>query len=152
MKKCILIITAMIVCVSFICCGFDISSAMMLTNAASVDYPTQFMNIATKDNSKVLTENGITDGSGLSVKALGGDHAAMWRFDRVGSNSIGTFFKITNGESGRLITPNNYDVSTGTNVIMYGSESHQCQHWFVVPVKQDRLGNDLYYKIVNYSK
>ncbi len=151
MKKCILIITAMIVCVSFICCGFDISSAMMLTNAASVDYPTQFMNIATKDNSKVLTENGITDGSGLSVKALGGDHAAMWRFDRVGSNSTGTFFKITNGESGRLITPNNYDVSTGTNVIMYGSESHQCQHWFVVPVEKDRLGNDLYYKIVNYS-
>lgn len=151
MKKCILIITAMIVCVSFIFCGFDISSAMMLTNAASVDYPTQFMNIATKDNSKVLTENGITDGSGLSVKALGGDHAAMWRFDRVGSNSTGTFFKITNGESGRLITPNNYDVSTGTNVIMYGSESHQCQHWFVVPVEKDRLGNDLYYKIVNYS-
>ena len=34
---------------------------------------------------------------------------------------------------------------------MFGSESHQCQHWFVVPVKQDRLGNDLYYKIVNYS-
>ncbi len=154
MKKRILtIFTALMMFITAICSSDYIFkyNPEMSSFAASVDYPVQFMNIATKDNSKILTENGITDASGLSVMALGGDHSAMWRFDRVGSNSIGTFFKITSGESGRLITPNNYNVSVGTDVIMYGSESHQCQHWFVVPVKQDRLGNDLYYKIVNYS-
>ena len=151
MKKFISVITAMIMCISFICCGFDISSVTMITNAASVDYPAQFINIATKDNSKVLAENGISDGSTLTVKKLDGTHSATWRFDRVGANSVGTFFKITNGESGRLITPDNYNVSEGSSIIMFGSESHQCQHWFVVPVKQDRLKNDLYYKIVNYS-
>lgn len=151
MKKFILVITAMIMCISFICCGFDISSVTMITNAASVDYPAQFINIATKDNSKVLAENGTTDGSSLTVKKIDGTHSATWRFDRVGANSVGTFFKITNGESGRLITPDNYNVSEGSSIIMFGSESHQCQHWFVVPVKQDRLKNDLYYKIVNYS-
>ncbi|MCD7891995.1 MAG: hypothetical protein LUG26_09795 [Ruminococcus sp.] len=34
---------------------------------------------------------------------------------------------------------------------MYGSESAVSQHWYVIPVSTDRLGNDLYYKIVNYS-
>lgn len=151
-KKLISLITALIMCISFCCGNSFISSKKIFTSiAASVDYAAQFMNIAVKDNSKVLAENGTTDGSSLSVKALGGDHSSTWRFDRVGANSTGTFFKITNGESGRLITPNNYNVNEGTDIIMFGSESHQCQHWFVIPVKQDRLGNDLYYKIVNYS-
>lgn len=153
MKRFLTIFTALMMCITAICSSnyiFEFNS-VITSFAASVDYPAQFMNIATKDNSKVLTENDITDGSKLSVKSLGDNHAAIWRFDRVGTNSVGTFFKITNGQSGRLITPNNYDVSIDTEVIMYGSESHQCQHWFVVPVKQDRLGNDLYYKIVNYS-
>ena len=119
--------------------------------AISTDYPAQLMNIATKDNSKVLTENGTTDGSALSVKALGNDLSPSWRFDWVGSDSKGTFFKIINAQSGRLLTPQNYKVSAGTDVIIYGSESDKTQHWYVVPVKTDHLGNNLYYKIVNYS-
>ncbi len=119
--------------------------------AASVDYPAQLMNIAVKDNSKVLTENGTADGSALSVKALGNNLAPSWRFDRVGSDSNGTFFKICNAESGRLLTPQGYKTTSGTAAIVYGSESAQSQHWYVVPVKTDRLGNNLYYKIVNYS-
>ena len=51
-------------------------------SAVSTDYPPQLMNIATKDSSKVLTENGTTDGSSLSVKALGSDLSCSWRFDR----------------------------------------------------------------------
>ena len=39
----------------------------------------------------------------------------------------------------------------GNSVILYGAESHKTQHWFVVPVSQDHLGNNLYYKIVNYE-
>lgn len=69
----------------------------------------------------------------------------------MGKDANGTFFKLVNAQSGRLLTPRNYNVSAGTDVIVYGSESAQSQHWYVVPVAQDHLGNDLYYKIVNYS-
>lgn len=120
-------------------------------SAASVDYPVQLMNIASKDNAKVLTEEGSADGAAVSVQPLGSDLSSSWRFDRVGSNTTGTFFKLVNAQSGRLLTPLHYTVSEGTSVIMYGSESAQCQHWYVIPVKTDHLGNDLYYKIVNYS-
>ncbi|MBQ9695505.1 MAG: RICIN domain-containing protein, partial [Oscillospiraceae bacterium] len=128
-----------------------ISQGSVPAQAASVDYPAQLMNIATKDGTKVLTENGTADGSTLSVKALGNDLSPSWRFDRVGKDSNGTFFKLTNVQSGRLLTPQNYKVSAGTSVIMYGSESAKSQHWFVIPVSKDHLGNDLYYKIVNYE-
>ncbi len=129
----------------------NVSNAVIPASAASVDYPVQLMNIATKDGSKVLAENGTADGSSLSVKTLGNDLSSTWRFDRVGSDSKGTFFKLVNQQSGRLLTPQNYNVSAGASVIMYGSESAQSQHWYVVPVSTDRLGNNLHYKIVNYS-
>ena len=137
-KKIHSLLVALMMCFSIISSSelLDSEQDYFFTSlAASVDYPAQFMNIASKDNSKVLTENGTSDGSSLSMKTLGGNHAATWRFDRVGANSVGTFFKITNGQSGRLITPNNYNVSVDADVIMFGSESHQCQHWFVIPVK-----------------
>ena len=35
---------------------------------------------------------------------------------------------------------------------MFGSESAKSQHWYVVPTGTDRLGNNLYYKIINYEK
>ncbi len=128
-----------------------IGESPMPVVAASVDYPVQLMHLASKNNATVLTENGTTDGSSLSMKALGSDLSPSWRFDRVGSDSNGTFFKIVNAQSGRLLTPLNYNVSAGASVIIYGSESAQSQHWYVVPVKTDRLGNNLYYKVVNYS-
>ena len=148
-RQAVLVTLAMLV--SWLVPLFGISAPAMQVSAVSADYPAQLINIATKDNTKVLTENGTADGSAVTVKALGNDLSPSWRFDRVGANSTGTFFKITNAQSGRLLTPQNYKVSAGTSVIMYGSESAQCQHWFVVPVSQDHLGNDLYYKIVNYS-
>ena len=129
-------------------CG---SLTPLTVSAISTDYPAQLMNIATKDNKAVLTENGTADCSSLSLKTLGGDLSASWRFDRVNTDSKGTFFKICNAESGRLLTPYGYSDTAGTDVIMYGSESHQTQHWYVIPVKTDHIGNNLYYKIVNYS-
>ena len=119
--------------------------------AVSTDYPVQLINISVKDNSLSLTENNTSDNSALSVKALGNGLSASWRFDRVNSDSKGTFFKICNAESGRLLTPKNYSVKSGSDVVVYGSESHQSQHWYAVPVENDHLGNNLYYKIVNYS-
>ncbi len=121
------------------------------TSAVSTDYPVQLMNISAKDNKTTLTENGTADSSTLSMKALGDNLASSWRLDRVNKDSKGTFFKICSAESGRLLTPYGYTVKAGTSVIMYGSESHQTQHWYVVPVSQDKHGNDLYYKIVNYA-
>lgn len=152
-KKLLTLLTAFVMLLS--CFGFVRSDSNIMklidADAASVDYPAQLMNLASKDNSKVLTENGTADGSAVIMKALGNDLSPSWRFDRVGSDSRGTFFKLCNAQSGRLLTPQNYDVKAGTSVIMYGSESAQSQHWYVVPVSQDRLGNDLHYKIVNYS-
>ncbi len=130
---------------------FGGTGSSMIVQAISTDYPAQLMNIAVKDNSAVLTENGTSDGASITAKTLGNDLSPSWRFDRVGSDSNGTFFKIVNAQSGRLLTPKNYNVSAGADVIVYGSESAQSQHWYVVPVSQDRLGNNLYYKIVNYS-
>lgn len=127
------------------------ASQNMSASAISADYPAQLMNIATKDNSKVLTENGTSDNSTVSVKALGNDLSPSWRFDRVGSDSKGTYFKLVNAQSGRMLTPAGYNVKAGTDVIMYGAESAQSQHWYIVPVKNDNHGNGLYYKIVNYS-
>lgn len=147
------IITAFAVILS--CFGFigaDLNPMRILTaSAVSADYPMQLMTLASKDNSKVLTENGTADNSTLSMKALGSDLSPSWRFDRVGSDSNGTFFKLVNAQSGRMLTPQGYSVKEGANVVVYGCESVQSQHWFIVPVKNDSLGNGLYYKIVNYS-
>lgn len=139
--------------VMFITCIVPLfgSSFSIEASAVSTDYPAQLMNIAAKDNSTVLTENSTTDGSELSVKALGNDLSCSWRFDRVGSDANGTFFKIVNAQSGRLLTPQGYKATVGSKVIIYGSESAKSQHWYVIPVQQDRLKNNLYYKIVNYE-
>ncbi len=130
-----------------------LSPAAVIPHAAAIstDYPPQLINIAAKDGSAVLTETGTADNSALTVKALGSDLAPSWRFDRVGNDSNGTFFKLCNAESGRLLTPQGYKVNAGAKVVVYGSESAKSQHWYVIPVKNDRLGNGLYYKIVNYE-
>ena len=142
---------AVILLIAWLLPLFSFSGADVPAVAASVDYPVQLMNLASKNASTVLTENGTADGSSLTMKALGNDLSPSWRFDRVGSDSNGTFFKLVNAQSGRLLTPKGYNVTAGNSVIIYGSESAQSQHWYVVPVSQDRLGNNLCYKIVNYS-
>lgn len=136
-KKILSLLTAFVML--FSCFAFFKSDGILNVidaDAASVDYPVQLMNLASKDNSKVLTENGTADGSAVVMKALGSDLSPSWRFDRVGNDSKGTFFKLCNAQSGRLLTPQNYDIKAGTNVIMYGSESAQSQHWYVIPVFQ----------------
>lgn len=156
MRKFTRIFQTVFICITMLATMTLSPLGMKVTNvldaaAVSVDYPAQLMNIATKDNSKVLTESGTSDGSAVTAAALGSDLSPSWRFDRVGSDSNGTFFKLCNAESGRLLTPYNYNVTAGTSVIMYGSESAKSQHWYIIPVSTDRLGNNLYYKIVNYE-
>lgn len=149
--KYLVVVLSLVMMIAWILPLFAFQKNGLTVSAISADYPAQLMNIATKDNSKVLTENGTTDNSTVSVKALSNDLSPSWRFDRVGSDSKGTYFKLVNAQSGRMLTPSGYNVKAGTDVIMYGAESAQSQHWYVVPVKNDSHGNGLYYKIVNYS-
>ena len=135
-----------------LCCVVPQFGGLSLTaSAVSADYPMQLINIYAKDHGSVLTESGMADGAALTMKQLGGDLAGAWRFDYVGQDSNGSFFKICNAESGRLLTPQSYSVNPNANVVMFGSESAKSQHWYVVPTEKDRLGNSLYYKIVNYE-
>ncbi len=153
-KRISAVITAFTLCFAAVFGIFSVTAdntSYLVANAASTDFPMQLMNIASKDNSMILTENGTADHSSVSMKTPDGSLSGSWRFDMVNTDSRGTFFKLVNAESGRMLTPNGYNVSEGSAVIMYGAESHQTQHWYVVPVKNDRLGNGLYYKIVNYS-
>ncbi len=150
LTRMICLILPLLLALGVILPGFAVKSGI-LAAAASVDYPAQLMTLASKDNSTVLTGGGIADGSAITMKALGSDLSCSWRFDRVGAESAGTYFKITNVSSGRLLTPSGYSVKDGTDVILYGSESARSQHWFVVPVSQDHLKNNLCYKIVNYE-
>ena len=68
--------TVLIVCISCVC-GAVISPVQFIepteANAVSADYPAQLMNLASKDNSKVLSENGVADNSALSMTPLGND-------------------------------------------------------------------------------
>lgn len=133
-------------------CMAGVSGAVpMEAEAASVDYPVQLMRISTADNSRNLNITGTSDKSALNTWTSNGVQNENWRFDYVGTNSVGSYFKITNMGSGRLITPMGYDVSEGSSVVIYGSESATSQHWYVTPVSQDTYGNDLYYKITNYD-
>ncbi|MBP0978560.1 MAG: RICIN domain-containing protein, partial [Oscillospiraceae bacterium] len=131
---------------------FGVQTAPVYVSAVSTDYPVQLMNIVSAENDGiVLSETGTADSSPLAVSELGGSLSCSWRFDYVGTDQNGAFFKICSAESGRLITPDKYSVQNGNGVIVYGSESEKCQHWYVVPVNKDRLGNGFNYKIVNYN-
>lgn len=145
------IVMSLMLVISCLLPMFSRSGTVVSVSAVSTDYPMQLMNIATKDNSGVIAENGTADRSSLSVKTLGNDLSPSWRFDYVGTDANGSFFKIANAQSGRIITPLDYGVRSGADVVVFGSESDKTQHWYVIPVKNDRLGNGLYYKIVNYT-
>ncbi|MBR4102381.1 MAG: hypothetical protein IKK51_11005 [Oscillospiraceae bacterium] len=124
---------------------------VMEVSAISTDYPVQLVRISTADNGRNLNITGTADKSALNTWTTNGNQNENWRFDYVGTDSVGSFFKITNMGSGRLITPMGYAVSEGSDVVIYGSESAKSQHWYVSAVSKDVHGNDLHYKITNYE-
>ncbi len=142
------IVTALLLMFTCIAAAFP---RAITARAISTDYPVQLMRISTSDNSRNLNISGLSDNSALNTWTTNGVQNENWRFDYVGANSNGSFFKIVNQGTGRLITPKNYDTTEGNSVVIYGSESAVSQHWYVVPVEKDSLGNDLYYKITNYN-
>ena len=122
------------------------------TNAAvSKDYAPQLMNIALYDDSKNLTVSSTADKTSASLADENGTLNEQWRIDYCGANSNGNYYKIVNAASGRLLTPYAYSVLNGTETVIYGNENDKSQYWYIIPVSQDKHGNDLHYKIVNYS-
>ncbi len=120
-------------------------------SAASVDYPVELVRISTADNARNLNITGMADKSPCNTWGTNGVQNENWRFDYVGTNSVGSYYKLTNMGSGRLLTPMGYATDEGTQCVIYGSESATSQHWYITPVAQDSYGNDLYYKITNYD-
>lgn len=121
------------------------------SSAASADYPVVLLRISTYDNNRHLNISGYDDKVSVVASELKNTQNENWRFDYVGTDSKGSFYKITNMGTGRLLTPMGYSVNEGTQCVIFGSESAVTQHWYVVPVEKDCYGTDLYYKIVNYQ-
>lgn len=119
--------------------------------AVSADYPAVLLNISSYDNSRHLNISGYEDKSSVVVSEQKNTQNENWRFDYVGTDKNGSFYKITNMGTGRLLTPMGYNVSEDTQCVIFGSESVKSQHWYVIPVDKDAYGNDLHYKIVNYE-
>ncbi|MDE6832860.1 MAG: hypothetical protein K2J39_01225, partial [Ruminococcus sp.] len=135
-------------------CIFMMSCIMTLflsvpekVSALSVDYPAETVRISTADNSRNLNISGYTDKSACNTWTTNGSQNENWRFDYTGTNSVGSFFRITNMGTGRLLTPLGYSVTEGTSCVIFGSENKSSQYWYVTAVEQDKYGNDLYYKI-----
>ncbi len=120
-------------------------------DAVSTDYAAQLVRISTADNSRNLNISGSADKSPCNTWTTNGEQNENWRFDYVGTDSVGSFFKIVNMGTGRLLTPMNYSAKENTPCVIFGSESHTSQHWYVIPVSQDSYGDSLCYKIVNYD-
>ncbi|MDO5148107.1 MAG: GDSL-type esterase/lipase family protein [Oscillospiraceae bacterium] len=120
-------------------------------SAASVDYPVVLLRISSYDNSRHMNISGYTDKSDIVMSEQKNTWNENWRLDYVGTDSKGSFCKITNMGTGRLITPMNYSVTEGSSCVIFGSESAVSQHWYVIPVDKDSYGTDLHYKIVNYN-
>ena len=95
--------------------------------AISTDYPVQLVHLAAYDNSKNLSISGTGDNSALTMASSTTLNEA-WRFDYVGTDSKGSFFKIVNQGSGRLLTPAGYKTTSGTKTVIYGTESAKSQH------------------------
>lgn len=142
------ILSLTIVLLSLILMGFN---NVLKATAILVDYAPQLMNIALYDDSKNLTVLDITDKTKVSFNVESGTLNEQWRIDYCGENSVGNYYKIVNASSGRLLTPYGYSVTSGTDIVIYGNENDHSQYWYILPVSKDSYGNDLYYKIVNYS-
>jgi pectin lyase len=119
--------------------------------AASTDYAAQLVKIAVSDGSRNLNITGYSDKSPLNTWTSNGSQNENWQLRYTGADSNGSYFKIVNMGTGRLVTPNGYSASEGTEAVIFGDESDKSQHWYITAVSQDSSGHDLFYKITNYT-
>ena len=131
------------------CLAAAVPQLGMRASAASVDYPAVLARIAVYDGSRYLNITGMKDKSPVNTWATNGEMNENWRFDYAGADGNGSYFRIVNQGSGRLLTPMHFSTEEGTEAVIYGSTNDKAQQWYVIPVQKDKQGNDLYYKIVN---
>ncbi|MGN1225247.1 MAG: RICIN domain-containing protein [Ruminococcus sp.] len=141
----------LIICMFFAVWCPLFSHTAIPAQAISTDYPVQLLRITNASDTADLTAAGTADRSALTLQPAAGTQAQNWRIAYVNTDSKGSFYKLYNMNNGRLLTPDYYSVTAGTNCVSFGAESTPEQHWYIVPVAQDTHGNDLYYKIVNYQ-
>lgn len=121
------------------------------TAAASVDYPPVLLRIATSDNSRNLNIEGTADKSRCVTAALQNTQNESWRFDYTGTDGSGSYYRIVNQASGRVLTPMGYSARVGTDCVIFGNTNEKAQYWYVKPVDKDSYSNDLHYQILNYA-
>jgi pectin lyase len=114
---------------------------------ASADYPVQMVNISNGSGNIGLYDTADISSLKLTNATSNWEN---WCIRYVGTDSKGSYYKVVNMESGRLLTPMKYNASSGSECVIYGDESDKSQHWYISAVSQDARGNDLYYKITNY--
>ncbi|MDO4156998.1 MAG: RICIN domain-containing protein, partial [Oscillospiraceae bacterium] len=141
----------LIICMVLAVCCPLFSHATVPAQAISTDYPVQLLRITNASDTADLTATGTADRSALALQSAAGTQSQNWRIAYVNTDSKGSFYKLYNMSNGRLLTPDYYSVTAGTSCVSFGAESTPEQHWYIIPVTQDKHGNDLYYKIVNYQ-
>lgn len=115
--------------------------------ATTTDFAAQLVRITTADGNRNINVSGLSDGSALNTWITNGVQNENWRFDYVTTN----VFRIVNMGTGMVLSVSNGSTATNTSCIIEGNTNTTYQYWYVTPVSQDALGNDLYYKITNYA-
>lgn len=144
-KRLVWLFTAMMMLVSIAVIGFTATTV----SAAGVDYPAVLARISIYDNSRNLNITGTADKSPVNTWPTNGGMNENWRFDYAGADGNGSYYRIVNQGSGRLLTPMLYSTDEGTDIVIYGQTDEKAQLWYVTSVQKDKQGNDLYYKITN---
>ena len=142
------LITAVIMIISAFTAELIITETV---SAVSADYPAVLLHISTYDNSRNMNISGYNDKDNVVASVQKNTQNENWRLDYVGTDNNGSFYKIVNMGTGRLMTPLNYTVSEGNSCVIFGSESAKTQHWYIIPIDKDAYGTALHYKIVNYA-
>ena len=119
--------------------------------AASVDYPPVLLRMSTADNSKHINISASADKSACVTAALQNNMNENWRFDYTGTDGNGSYYRIVNAATGRVLTPMNYSADSGAECVIFGNENDKSQYWYVNPVDKDSYGNNLHYQITNYT-
>ena len=81
------------------------------SSAVSQDYPAVLLRISAHDNSRHMNISGYDDKAAVVLSEQKNTQNENWRFDYVGTDKNGSFYKITNMGTGRQITPMGYKVS-----------------------------------------
>lgn len=123
----------------------------VIAEAVSADYPAVLLRISTHDNSRHINISGYDDKSEVVASELKNTLNESWRFYYVGTDNNGSFYRITNMGTGRVLTPSGYSVTDGGSCIIFGNEGARSQYWYVISVDKDSYGTDLHYRIVNYG-